>query len=524
MKMKKWIGRGMFLAALCLCLSAGTVFAAASREYHRWDTLDPDELAAKQSGQLLFGSTEKANPRAWQKINGVCYNGSGEVIEGAITRGIDVSEWQGTINWKKLKNSVDFAMVRISHSLSHMDKTYDYNMQQAELAGVPVGTYVYSTATTPAMALKEAKLAIQKMDGYKVSYPVAIDLEDASMQALTPKQVAKVAAVFCNEIKKAGYYPIVYCNTNWYDYEVDWNFLPGIDVWIARYGDTIPAPDKSSYSYTIWQATDGYGGGTMITTAGLIDGIPSGTTVDIDFGFVDYTKIVTPRWNAVSTYEPSAKPDTEWEDGSINTGKNGWETVDGITYYYKNDEKVKGWQKINGKYYYFTSGAGALMKDTLLTSSKNNICFVDEEGARVTNTWVSWEGKRYYMAANGYALKGSQKIGSKYYFFDETHAYMYKSKKVIDKDGNIYYAGSNGWCCDFGFKTIKENGKKNTYYFGKNARAYKGWHTINGKKYYFYKGSTQGSAIMAQNITLTSSSGVVSVFNKKGVCIKQYQL
>ena len=110
------------------------------------------------------------------------------MIEGAITRGIDVSEWQGTINWKKLKNSVDFAMVRISHSVSHMDKTYDYNMQQAELAGVPVGTYVYSTATTPAMALKEAKLAIRKMDGYKVSYPVAIDLEDASMQALTPSR------------------------------------------------------------------------------------------------------------------------------------------------------------------------------------------------------------------------------------------------------------------------------------------------------------------------------------------------
>ena len=100
---------------------------------------------------------------------------------------------------------------------------------------------------------------------------------------------------------------------------------------------------------------------------------------------------------------------------------------------------------------------------------------------------------------------------------------MYKSRKVIAKDGNIYYAGSNGWCCNFGFKTITEDGKKNTYYFGKNAKAYKGWHTINGKKYYFYKGNTQGSAVMARNITLTSGSGVVSVFNKNGVCIKQYK-
>lgn len=523
MKMKKWIRTTITATVLCLGLLLAGICTASAQSYQRWDTLDQNELAAKREGQLLFGTT-KANGRAWQKINGVCYNGSGVAIPGAITRGIDVSEWQGTINWQKVKNSnVDFAFVRIAYGSNYLDKTYDYNMQQAELAGMPVGTYVYSTATTPAMALREAKLAIQKMDGYKVSYPVVYDLEYSQMGQLSPKQVAKLAVVFCNEVKKAGYYPMVYCNTNWYDNEVDWSYLNGIDVWIARYGDTIQAPSSSSYDYTIWQATDGDGGGTLNSTAGLISGIPSGNNVDIDFGYVDYTKIITPRWSAVSTYEPSTTPDLDWDDSDVSTGKNGWVTENGYTYYYKNDEKVKGWQKINGKYYYFSSKAGALFKDTLLTSSKNNICYVDEDGARVTNTWVSWEGKRYYMGSNGYAVKGSQKIGERYYFFDETSAYMYKSRKVIAKDGNIYYAGSNGWCCNFGFKTITEDGKKNTYYFGKNAKAYKGWHTINGKKYYFYKGNTQGSAVMARNITLTSGSGVVSVFNKNGVCIKQYK-
>ena len=62
---------------------------------------------------------------------------------------MDVSEWQGKINWSKVKNAgIDFALVRISYGLNHMDKTYDYNMTQAELAGVPVGTYVFSTATS----------------------------------------------------------------------------------------------------------------------------------------------------------------------------------------------------------------------------------------------------------------------------------------------------------------------------------------------------------------------------------------
>ena len=149
---------------------------------------------------------------------------------------------RGTINWQSVKNSnVDFAFVRIAYGSNYLDKTYDYNMQQAEQAGVPVGTYIYSTATTPAMALREAKLAIEKMDGYKVSYPVVFDLEYSQMGQLSTKQVAKLAVVFCNEIKKAGYYPMVYCNTNWYDNEVDWSYLNGIDVWIARYGDTIQA-------------------------------------------------------------------------------------------------------------------------------------------------------------------------------------------------------------------------------------------------------------------------------------------
>ena len=68
----------------------------------------------------------------------------------------------GTINWEKVKSSdVDYAFVRISYGLNYMDKKYDYNMEQAELAGVPVGTYVYSTAKNTAGALKEGTAGYQ---------------------------------------------------------------------------------------------------------------------------------------------------------------------------------------------------------------------------------------------------------------------------------------------------------------------------------------------------------------------------
>ena len=127
------------------------------------------------------------------------------------------------------------------------------------------------------------------------------------------------------------------------------------------------------------------------------------------------------------------------------------------------------------------------------------------------------------MASNGYAVKGFYTINGKTYYFNKTNAYMYKNCKLISTAGNIYYLGSTGARYENGFYTVKENGVKNTYYFDKNGRAYKGWHKINGKKYYFYKGTSKKSGVRAENITLTSSTGVVSVFNKSGVCTKQYK-
>ena len=85
-----------------------------------------------------------------------------------------------------------------------MDKTYAYNMREANAVGMPVGTYVYSTATTKEQALKEAQLVIEKMRGYKVSYPVVFDLEYSKMGELTPSKISELALTFCNEVKRAG--------------------------------------------------------------------------------------------------------------------------------------------------------------------------------------------------------------------------------------------------------------------------------------------------------------------------------
>ena len=96
--------------------------------------------------------------------------------------------------------------MRISYGTRHLDDYYDYNMTEAEAADVPVGTYVYSLAKTNKEALAEAQLAIHQMQGHKVSYPVAFDLEDeATLGTLTRKEISQIALTFCDEIRKAGY-------------------------------------------------------------------------------------------------------------------------------------------------------------------------------------------------------------------------------------------------------------------------------------------------------------------------------
>ena len=258
---KKWLSAGLLAAVLGAAgISApATVSANAGYlPYDRIDNLAPEETMARV--RVFSGSTEGEAARAWKKIDGVCYNGSGKKIDGAITRGIDVSQWQETIDWKLVKKDVDFAFIRLSYGLNRVDSKFDYNMTQAEAAGVPVGTYVYSLAKSNKEALAEAQLAIQKMKGHKVSYPVVFDMEDErTLGTKSKREISQIALTFCDEIRKAGYTPMLYMNLDWYNNFVDWSVLEGagIDVWIAYYGDHVLAPSTSTYKYTIWQGTAG---------------------------------------------------------------------------------------------------------------------------------------------------------------------------------------------------------------------------------------------------------------------------
>lgn len=121
---KKWLVAGCMAALLGIGTMGTTAMAMGGGGVDRSEAVAEEEKVP--SGKATQNS--RVSSKAWKKINGVCYNGSGQKLEGAVTRGIDVSEWQDTINWSQVKKSnVDFAFVRISYGLNHLDKTYDYN-------------------------------------------------------------------------------------------------------------------------------------------------------------------------------------------------------------------------------------------------------------------------------------------------------------------------------------------------------------------------------------------------------------
>lgn len=219
--------------------------------------------------------------------------GHGKYASGhVISRGIDVSKWQGAIDWNRAKaDGVEFAFIRVgargygaAGNFTEDDK-YKTNITGASNAGIRVGVYMFSQATTVAEAEAEADYILARIDSYrsKITLPVVMDFEfsGGSNGRLTKANLSKDAATkicnaFCAKVENAGYEPMVYAN-----YDMLTNHLNASQIsnkykiWIARWRTS-----GTGYSgdYNAWQFTD----------AGSVNGISG--AVDLDFGY-DLEKI-----------------------------------------------------------------------------------------------------------------------------------------------------------------------------------------------------------------------------------------
>ena len=187
----------------------------------------------------------------------------------------------------------------------------------------------------------------------------------------------------------------------------------------------------------------------------------------------------------------------------------GWQEVQGKTYYFREDgSAVQGWMETNGDWYYFNSKYAYLYKNVKLVSGSGNVYLFGKDGKRLKG-WTTFEKKKYYVGSKGYALRGFQKISSKYYYFDAKDAYLVRDKIIKISSSAIYYIDANGIRFDKVFKTVKNN----RYYFNSNGKARIGWLKSGGKYYYFNK-----NGIMLKNTTMKDSKGKVYRFNSQGIC------
>lgn len=199
-------------------------------------------------------------------------------------KGIDVSKWQGNINWNKVKaDGVKFAMIRLGYGSSDgnscgTDGYFEQNVANAIKAGVDVGCYFYSYATSVEAAKKEAQYVVGVLNKYKgaFTYPVAFDIEDKSQVALGKTTLTNMVIAFGDVIEKAGFYYSVYSNLNWLKNYLDDSRIKRFDHWLAQWSS---APTYSG-AFGMWQHS----------STGKVAGISG--NVDMDIAYKDYPTVI----------------------------------------------------------------------------------------------------------------------------------------------------------------------------------------------------------------------------------------
>lgn len=459
------------------------------------------------AGILSPAQTAQAAVKAWEKVGDKYYNSAGRAVSGVVAKGMDVSEWQSLINWDRVaaNGQIEFAFIRVAHA-SGMDKWYERNLQGANRVGIPIGVYFYSKAKTVTQAKKDAKTTINAIKGYKITYPVVIDIEDESQLSLTTARRTKIVQAFADEVRAAGYQPMVYCNTYWAKQYLNMAGLQGVDAWIAEW----TATQTPGISRDIWQVTD----------RGRVEGI--GGAVDLDFAFKRYgsTSAVKAGWvksNKGYRYRLSTGKYVMNRFKTIN-GKRyyfdsagyravGFKTIGGKSYYFSKYGVVQtGWKNINGARYYFDA-KGVMAKDRW--QAKGSTWYYLGKNGKAKTGWLTVKGKRYYLNSSGVMQTGWKQLNGIWYYFKDSGAMA--QKEWVYWKNTWYFLKANGQ-----MKTGWLNWKGNRYYLRTNGAMKKEeWLQYLGKHYYF-----DSSGAMLRNTTRTID-GRTYTFNAKGAYVKQ---
>lgn len=175
-------------------------------------------------------------------------------------KGIDVSEFQGNIDWDKVKaDGIEFAILKLGniydYDANYKDSKFDTNYKNARANGIKIGAYIYNYCNTIDTLKKGLEWAIKKLEGKELDLPFYLDMEDKDIQGETKETLTNQCNEFAKYVESKGYQAGVYANVNWLKNELNPNdFDKKISVWVAQYYKECQYTGK----YDIWQyASDG---------------------------------------------------------------------------------------------------------------------------------------------------------------------------------------------------------------------------------------------------------------------------
>ncbi len=193
------------------------------------------------------------------------------------TKGIDISRYQGTPDFGRLKNEVDFVILQAGFGryASQKDAQFERSYAECKKYGIPVGVYWYSYAKTAADALAEARACMEVIAGKTFEYPIYYDLEEG-LGALGRNTVSAIAAAFCNALEQAGYFAGIYISRSPAQSYLTAEVCGKYALWLAEYGSKL----NWSGAVGMWQNS----------STGRFSGISG--DVDTDICYEDYPKLI----------------------------------------------------------------------------------------------------------------------------------------------------------------------------------------------------------------------------------------
>ena len=457
------------------------------------DNLGTFEEAAADSADGIMACSVEANGNGWPVYNWFDQFNRGYCSGVGAYKGIDVSEWQGKINWAQVKTAgVDFAILRCGRTSledekpKRVDNYWCRNVEGCLSSGMPFGAYYYSQATSPAEASEEADWAIYALQsagvkGSDLAFPVYFDIEDSKMVG---KNYAAIAQAFFDKLTAAGYPVGTYANLSWWNTRLTSPVFDKYSKWVAAYnasiGLTYAPMSNFSEGNGVWQFSD----------YGSIPGISG--RVDLNYTYMapvnsdHWIKSESKWWyRYVDGSYPAncwAQIDGQWyhfdASGWMQTG---WLWVNGAWYYLGSSGAMQtGWLN-DGAWYYLDPEAGGAMA-TGVKTVQGAAYFFDASGAMAAG-WCVDGGVWRYASPSGALVSGWNVVNGSWYWFDgETYAM---------REGWLNDGGSWYWLADGGDGRMATGWQQiggSWYWLSDSGAMATGWCQIDGV-YYFFNGS-----------------------------------